>query len=105
MYVRPFPGPGEARRISSDAGSLPRWRRDGKELFYVAGDHLAAVPIKLGSGFEGGAPEALFGRGSARINDFDVAPDGQSFLINSGVTGPENLPISVVVNWTAALKK
>jgi Tol biopolymer transport system component/predicted Ser/Thr protein kinase len=105
VYVRPFPGPGEAHRISTGGGSNPHWRRDGKELFYVVGQRLMAVPISSGASFDAGVPKALFDRKPAPIIDYDVAADGQSFLINSEVSGPETKPINIVVNWMAALKK
>jgi hypothetical protein len=84
---------------------LPRWRRDGRELFFAAGDRLMAVPVTLTQEFTAGAPSVLFDRRQARIIDFDVAQDGTSFLINSEVTGTGNTPLNVVVNWMAALKK
>ncbi len=105
VYVRPFPGPGEAHRISSGGGSQPRWRRDGRELFYVVGQRLMAVPVTATTSFDAGAAAVLFDRKPARIIDYDVAADGQSFLINSEVSGPENRPMNIVVNWMAALKK
>lgn len=104
LYVRPFPGPGEAQRISSGGGTQPRWRRDGKELFYVAGQRLMAVPAMVTPTFEAGAAQQLFDR-RLRIIDYDVAADGQSLLINSEVSGPETKPINIVVNWMAVLKK
>jgi Tol biopolymer transport system component len=104
VYVRPFPGPGIAKPISSRGGKLPRWRRDGKELFFVEGDRLMAVPVQVGATFEAGTPVTLFQRTSGWIIDFDAAADGQSFIVNSGITGPGNLPIHVVVNWMARLK-
>ena len=104
VYVRAFPGPGEAHRISSGGGSQPHWRRDGKELFYVAGQRLMAVPITAGASFDAGAAKELFDRKPARIIDYDVAADGQSFLINSEISGPETKPINIVVNWRAMLK-
>jgi eukaryotic-like serine/threonine-protein kinase len=105
VYVRPFPGPGEAHRISSGGGSNPRWRRDGKELFYVVGQRVMAVPVSTTASFEAGVAKVLFDRKPARIIDFDVAADGQSFLVNSEVSGPETKPMNIVVNWMAALKK
>jgi eukaryotic-like serine/threonine-protein kinase len=105
VYVRSFPGPGEAHRISSGGGSQPRWRRDGKALFYVVGQRLMAVPISAAATFAAGVAKQLFDRKPARIIDYDVAADGQSFLINSEVSSPETKPINIVVNWMAALKK
>lgn len=105
VYVRPFPGPGEAHRISSGGGGNPRWRRDGKELFYVVGQRLMAVPVSTTANFDAGVAAVLFDRKPARIIDYDVAADGLSFLINSEVSGPETKPMNIVVNWMAALKK
>ncbi|MBI2833800.1 MAG: serine/threonine-protein kinase, partial [Acidobacteria bacterium] len=57
VYVRPFPGPGTKWQISPNGGSQPQWRRDGKELFYIAADHrLMAVAVKSGAMFEAAAP-------------------------------------------------
>jgi Tol biopolymer transport system component len=106
VYVQPFQGGGERRRISTAGGSLPRWRRDGKELFYLGADNqLMAVPVKVGEGVEAGVPAALFRIDPAAQADYDVAADGQRFLINAAVTGAESLPITVVLNWTAELEK
>ncbi len=105
VYVRPFPGPGEAHRISTGGGSSPRWRRDGKELFYVVGQRVMAVPVSTTASFDAGVAKVLFDRKPARIIDYDVAADGQSFLVNSEVSGPETKPMNIVVNWMAALKK
>ncbi len=105
VYVRPFPGPGEAHRISTGGGSNPRWRRDGKELFYVVGQRVMAVPVSTTASFDAGVAKVLFDRKPARIIDFDVTADGQSFLINSEVSGPETKPMNIVVNWMATLKK
>ena len=107
VYVQPFPGPGERRRISTAGGSLPRWRRDGEELFYLsADDQVMSVPVMPGARFEPGTPTALF-----TINpppgvfiEYDVSPDGQRFLVNSAIPGTEALPV-VVLNWTAGLNK
>ncbi|MGH9891764.1 MAG: hypothetical protein ACREA0_07245, partial [bacterium] len=107
VYVQPFQGPGEKRRISAGGGSLPRWRRDGRELFYVGADNqLMAVPIRLGSSAEPGTPTALFALETARTvhEEYDVSPDGQRFLINSLVPGSAAAP-TVVLNWTADIPR
>jgi len=105
VYVRPFPGQGEAHRISTGGGSNPRWRRDSKELFYVVGQRVMAVPVSTTASFAAGVAKVLFDRKPARIIDFDVAADGQSFLINSEVSARETVPMNIVVNWMAALKQ
>ena len=113
IYVIPFHlegGPaGGKRQVSTAGGVLARWRRDGKELFYVApGGKLMAVEVDgKGASFEPGKETALFGgmiTGSGFL--YDAAPDGKSFL---AVLPPEQTtdaqPITVVQNWAAGLKK
>jgi Tol biopolymer transport system component len=78
VYVRPFRRPGEARKISTGGGSSPRWRRDGKEIFYVApGNQMMSVLLS-----ENAAPRRLFSAKMAAPQFFDVSPDGQRFLIS-----------------------
>ena len=73
-----FSGAGEARRISSGGGTFPRWRRDGKELFYVApGNHLMSASVS-----ENAAPRPLFTAKMAFAEFYDVSRDGQRFLIS-----------------------
>ncbi len=62
VYVRPFPDVQSGKwQVSSGGGTLPRWRRDGKELFYVSADaDLMAVDISTVSGFQAGLPKRLF---------------------------------------------
>lgn len=110
VYVENFPTPNSKRQISVHGGTQPRWRRDGKELFFIAADgRLMAVPIRGGAALEIGTPAALF---DARIGvnfgdsrgdrqQYDVSADGQRFLIN--MVSSEPSPITVVLNWTAGL--
>jgi len=107
IYVTRFDQPGEKWRISTAGGESPRWRRDGKELFYLAADKkLMAVPVKSGAAtFEAEAPTALFKIDSILEGDYDVTADGQRFLINSSVAGAQSLPFTVVLNWTTQLKR
>ena len=61
LYVRPFGGPGRQERISTNGGTEPRWRRDGKELFYRSLDgRLVVVEVQTGATFSAHAPRALF---------------------------------------------
>jgi Tol biopolymer transport system component len=102
LYLRRFQESGGSWRISTDGGTVPRWRRDGKELFYISGGKLMAVEVKASeSSFELGAPRLLFEKSG--ISNYDVSKDGQQFLIAVPVeSSPE--PITVVLNWTADLK-
>jgi hypothetical protein len=81
------------------------WRRDGRELFYLATDGwLMSVQVELEPTFRpAGPPQPLF-KVAAEVNYFDIAPDGEQFLlsvpIGSGVEAP---PYKVVLNWTTTL--
>jgi len=111
IYVQPFPGPGTPRPVSTNGGSQVRWRRDGKELFYVALDgRLMSVPVGIpaNSGSpEIGTPHHLFTPdlgGAVQQSDYRhqyvVSADGQSFLIVT-VRGGADSPIRVILNWKA----
>ena len=117
VYVRPFP-PGEGEwTISLAGGEMPRWRGDGKELFFEAADgNMMAVAVKAVSGpkpsFEAGTPVPLFAVHMAHIGagtnfEYDVTADGKRFLINTtgGPGAASAPPLTVVTNWTAGLKK
>ncbi len=109
VYVTPFPGPGGKWQISTGGGALPRWRHDGTEIFYLAPDNklMAAAVNGKGSSFEVGAVKPLFEtRAVAGLrNRYAVSPDGQRFLINTVPEQAASAPITVVLNWTAGLKK
>jgi serine/threonine protein kinase len=110
VYVQTFPASGARWRVSTDGGRQPRWRRDGRELFYITADgKLMAVAVKLGATFEAAVPQTLFGTRVLTLtnfrNQYAVTADGQRFLINSTIEETNANPISVVVNWTADLKQ
>jgi dipeptidyl aminopeptidase/acylaminoacyl peptidase len=108
VYVTPFPGPGSKWQVSVSGGSRPRWRRDAKEIFYLAQDaKLMAAEIRpLGTSLEIGTVRPLFQvRPSFPGNVYDVTGDGKRFLVNSTTMDEIVTPINLVVNWPAALKK
>jgi Tol biopolymer transport system component len=106
IYVRSFPEPGGQWQISTAGGSGPRWRRDGKELYYIAPDgRLMAVPIaSQGATLEPGTPLPLFqtrifgGGNNAARAQYDVAPDGR-FLINTLADDAVTSSITLLLNW------
>jgi Tol biopolymer transport system component len=111
VYVTPFPGPGGRWQVSAAGGNSPRWRRDGKELFYIAADEekmMVAAVNGSGPAFAVGAVRSLF---SARIRDqflgipYDVTADGQHFLVNTTADRSPFSFINLIVNWPALLKK
>ena len=101
VYVAAFPGAGGKRQISTDGGDGPRWRRDGKELFYLAPNNtlMAAAVNGQGASFEVASVTPLFEtrRGSGDF-PYDVSADGQRFLIISAAADARAAGITVVVN-------
>ena len=98
--------------VSVGGGTQPLWRRDGKEIFYIAPDSkVMAVPVTTGATFQRGTPVALFtapiydGATGTTNKAWDVTPDGTRFLINSVVTETASTPITAVLNWTELLKR
>ncbi|MFN2386656.1 MAG: type II toxin-antitoxin system VapB family antitoxin [Thermoanaerobaculia bacterium] len=108
VYVRPFSTSGGKWQISSAGGSFPRWRRDGKELFFVAPDKtLMAAEITAGSGFAAGVPRPLFRTQMKWLDigfQYDVSADGKRFLINTLAEEEKSDAITIVQNWMAGLK-
>jgi len=97
--------------ISVNGGSQPRWRGDGKELYYLAPDgHLMAVEIATSPMFRAGVPKALFQTPprsvdiSAMMREWDLTSDGKRFLFPAPAA-QTTAPFTVVLNWQAALKK
>jgi eukaryotic-like serine/threonine-protein kinase len=112
VYVRSFPASGAKWQVSAGGGSQPRFTHDGKELFYLSADRkMMAVQVNTdGASFESSAPRALFEthillKEDRTGNQYAVASDGQRFLINSTIAATVAYPISVVVNWSAEVKK
>jgi Tol biopolymer transport system component len=110
IYVQQFPGPGGRTRVSTNGGAQARWRRDGRELFYVGLDgKLMAVPIRLAANaepVEAAAPVTLFQThivsAGPRRQQYAVAPDGQRFLINSLTADAVTPPITLILNWRSS---
>ena len=113
VYVARVDQPAQRVRISSGGGTAPRWRSDGKELFYAVADGrtMMVAPIESLSPFRAGTPKRLFtlGVGSAatrdrvRNTDYDVAPDGQRFLISVPVGQAASSQTTIVLNWPGTL--
>ena len=108
VYIAPFPGPGGKWQASRAGGSEPRWRGDGKELFFLAPDNkLMAVDVNAKESIlEIGNAQPLFEvhPNTAPGTHYDVTHDGKRFLVASAGEG-SSAPITLVVNWTAELKR
>jgi len=110
IYVRPFPNAqGGKWQVSSEGGTDPQWRHDGKELFYFSGDdRLMAVAVGAdASGFTAGKTEPLFSQAARTANrtNYAVTADGQRFLINRVVQAANDAGITVVLNWPQSLQR
>jgi Tol biopolymer transport system component len=111
VYVQPFPGNGRKQIVSSGGGVEPRWRADGRELFYVSADRrLMMVPTTIGPVFDAKKPTTLFEMNVRDvqfpfIKRYEVTPDGQRFVVQELTTRRSPLPLTVVVNWPALFLK
>jgi Tol biopolymer transport system component len=106
VYMQPFPGGGRRWQVSRAGGVYPRWRADGRELFFYAGSTLSAAAIALDSAPRIGDVTALFSfrRRATNQNEYPytVTPDGQRFVVNALVD--QSPLLSIVINWQAALR-
>jgi eukaryotic-like serine/threonine-protein kinase len=103
VYVQAYPGPGGRFQISSDGGAEPRWSRDGRTLYYRHSQRMMAVPVETDAVFSAGTPRTLFEGDYARIGwnqaNYDVSPDGKSFLMIKGSVQGLPREIAVIGNW------
>jgi Tol biopolymer transport system component len=104
VYVRAFPTSAETWKISSGGGADPRWRRDGRELYFIAADgKMMAASVTSGRTFSHGPPAPLFATGIEVLwqdtrNHYDVTRDGQKFI----VLVPDDRrygPVTAIRNW------
>ena len=118
VWVAPFPGVENRVRVSIEGGSFPRWSRDGTEIFYLAGDNMLMVAsvTEDGGRFGVGTVQPLFElrprparpgmvAAAGAGYPYDVAPDGQRFLVNMAQGEPTPSQITVVLNWPALLEQ
>ena len=112
VFVQPFPAGAGRWQISTTGGDEPIWRRDGKELFYLALDgRIMAVPLHAEGGrLQAGAPQALFVAPlappllSGNPGHYSVSADGQRILVNA-LAERTSPPITVLVNWRPEPKR
>jgi len=110
VYVTTFPAASGRWQISQGGGGYPFWRGDGKELFFAGMSDATAYAVELkinGTQLESGVPQPLFVvRNTSSVGTlFDVAPDGQRFLVPMTQKENADVPMSLVVNWPAILDK
>ena len=109
IYITAFPGGGAKWQVSTGGGTSAKWRRDGKEIFFLdPADKIVAVDVNASGGaVQLGVPHELFQTvGIQReYGPFDVTADGKKFLVNSGNLKEGTEPMTLVLNWPAELKK
>jgi Tol biopolymer transport system component len=101
VYVNGFPDPGRRRKVSVDGGMSPMWSPDGRELYYCAGDSLVAARVSFDGGLSVLDRTVLFEdacSGWPYHADYDIAPDGQRFVMNRPVDVAD-VQFVVVLNW------
>ncbi len=109
VYVEPFRRDGDRVRISVEGGGQPKWRGDGKELFFTAenGRLMAAEIRAAGDRLEVELPVELFeirGLQGTGYDDYAVAADGQRFLIKLPIEAARRAQLHVVTNWPSLLE-
>jgi hypothetical protein len=109
IYVTSFPGAAGKWQVSRGGGTEPRWRGDGKEIFYMSpSGMLMAVPVTSTGLFASGTPVPLFqihGRAPISSTDvftYDVAKDGKRFLVNRYVKPEHVAPMTVLLKVNSA---
>jgi Tol biopolymer transport system component len=112
IYVSPYPSVNGKWQVSSTGGEEPRWRLDGKELYYVSAEgKMMAVPVTAGASFASGSPVALFQThrrqpiSAQDVFSYDVSGDGQRFLIATKVDEANAAPLSILLNWVSEMEK
>jgi hypothetical protein len=111
VYVRPFPTQGDRVQLSNGGGAEAAWRKDGKELFYLAPDGtLMSVAVTLDGGVTADRPQPLFRTrraGESFRDGQSYAPvrAGDRFLVSTAVGEPPATEITVVLNWLSGLKR
>jgi dipeptidyl aminopeptidase/acylaminoacyl peptidase len=113
VYVRNFPAGDRKWLVSTGGGWLPRWRPDGRELFYLTPEGtMMAVDVEDRAEFRPGLPHPLFrtavppweGPPEVPTNAYVLSGDGRRFLINSTVEGAAPQPITIVTHWQPGLR-
>jgi Tol biopolymer transport system component len=114
IYLQAFvpgaPASGGSRRLSTNGGTNPLWRRDGRELYYLSADNkLMVVEVTLGEEVKYGTPKELFALDSLRVETIGrgraMTGDGQRFLFTTIEEETSLPPFTVVQNWMAEAKK
>ena len=108
VYVRPFPYEDRVYKISRDGGWYPRWRMDGEIFFLSLDGTMMSTLVSVGKSVQPRLPQPLFRTGLALGRNscpYDVTKEGQQFLIPVSSQAAGLVPVTLVTNWTARLRK
>jgi serine/threonine protein kinase/Tol biopolymer transport system component len=109
IYITPFPGGGPKWQVSTTDGIYPKWRGDGKELYFVTyGGAMTAVDVATsGASVTLGTPHVLFNATLEGLNwgPYDVSRDGKQFLLNGSAAQDSDTPLTLVTSWLSEIKK
>jgi len=112
VYVSSFPSGNGKWQVSSGGGQEPKWRQDGKELFYLSAEgRMMAVAVTTGASFKAGSPVTLFQTHRRQpvsfldVFSYDVSGDGKRFLIATKIDEANTAPLSVLLNWASEMDK
>ena len=104
VYVRSAADPSVQIQVSTSGGQRPRWRRDGREIYFVSGASVMAAALSAGSELRADTPRPLFSINGS-WGDYDVSPDGQRFLVTVPPRESEEPMAIAVLDWTEGLRK
>jgi hypothetical protein len=108
VYVASYPSLEGRTAISTDGGTVPRWSRDGRELFFRQGDAIMAANVDTRGGFRSERPRRLFAGsydGEGRHGAYDVSPDGRRFVLVKDDEASSLRELSVVQGWFEELRR
>jgi serine/threonine protein kinase len=107
IYVQPYPVTGAKWQLSRDGGRIAKWRRDGRELYWLQPDGtMMAAEVSVGRTFQPGKVAALFAMGIMSSNDrYGVTADGKRFLVAARDETDNPQPVTVVWNWLAGARR
>jgi serine/threonine-protein kinase len=108
VYVQAFPGPGRKLQVSTDGGRSAVWARSGRELFYRNGHKLMVAAVARGPEYRFDRPRLLFEHrfleDDGSVPAYDVAPDGQRFVMIQPVQELPPPRLNVVLGWFGELR-
>ncbi len=109
IYVVPFGHPGAKHQVSTDGGDLPRWRADGRELFFLSPDNkmMSAEVVESENDFQTRQIQPLFQTHASTTASwgYDVSADGKKFIIETRDPQAGLGPVTLITNWPALLKQ